>query len=85
MEIEFNTNRIAKADYGEGVTRPATSATGDNSAAFSASSLADKLNQIPLARPEKVEHGAKLVSHQHYPPDDLLDRIATLLALHVKQ
>jgi hypothetical protein len=43
------------------------------------------LQDIPLVRPDKVAQAKALGSVTSYPPADLLDRIATLLAVHMKK
>src|ERR1041385_7079027 len=42
-----------------------------------------KLKDIPPGRPEKVQHAKALVSNLKYPPDQMLDGIAALLAMHI--
>ena len=86
MEIDFNPSRIPKADWSEPVTRQSsTPAVSDVTSFSTASSLADKVNNLPLVRPDSVATAKVQVAHAHYPPDDLLDRIAVLLALHLNQ
>jgi hypothetical protein len=86
MEIDFNPSRIPKPESGQPASR-----TGDSSAAAqpaaspSASSLESKLNDLPLIRPEKVAAASALVSDENYPPGYIVDRIAALLALHLKK
>ncbi len=84
MEIEFNTRRIPQADFSQPVTQPGDSPAADDAASISAAtSLATKMNDIPLARPEQVDQARILIAHAKYPPDDVLDRIAILLAAHL--
>jgi hypothetical protein len=86
MEIEFNPSQLAPAASSGPVTRSATSAGGADGASLDTSgTLKDKLNALPLNRPDKVSAAQVLVARRHYPPDDLVDRIATLLAIRLGQ
>ncbi len=44
-----------------------------------------QLRNLPLVRPEKIREVEALAADEEYPPQDLLDRIAGLLAAHRKQ
>ena len=84
MEIELSTNRLPGPGYieppaSQGATRVATDMS---SSLQDTGGLQQRLNDIPLVRPDKVAQAQVLVSHPHYPPDDFVDRIATLLAIH---
>jgi hypothetical protein len=82
MKVEFNSGQVTLPASPEPVARPATSA-GTPSAATMVNSAAlnDKLNALPLSRPDKVASAIALVASQQYPPGDVIDRIATLLAI----
>jgi hypothetical protein len=85
MEIEFNPSRVPKVELSQTAARASASApAGETSFAVSAA-LKDKLKNISDIRPEKVAYAKNLVSNSQYPPNDVLDRIAVLLAIHVKQ
>ncbi len=86
MEIDFNPSRIPKPDVGQPVTRPSdTSAVSKAADSPAPASLQSKLNDLPLVRPEKVAQASALVSNSDYPPGYIVDRIASLLALHLKK
>ncbi|MFO1476943.1 MAG: hypothetical protein U1F98_09870 [Verrucomicrobiota bacterium] len=86
MEIDFNPSRIARADLSQPLTRTSSTPAASDAASFStATSLTDRVSELPLVRSDKVASAQAMVSHAHYPPDDLLDRIAVLLALHLTQ
>ena len=86
MEIDFNPSRIPKPDVPQQVARPSDSATvSKDSSASVPASLQSKLNDLPLVRPEKVASASALVSNSDYPPGYIVDRIAALLALHIKK
>jgi hypothetical protein len=87
MEINLNPNRIPLPELGGStVARQGSSPAAPDSVSFSpAASLGTSLQDIPLVRPEKVAQAKALGSVTSYPPADLLDRIATLLAVHMKK
>jgi hypothetical protein len=83
MEIEFNTSRLTRADLGEPVGKPQANQAASDVASFpSAASLENELSSIPVVRPEKVDLAKALIANSQYPPNDILDRIAVLLALN---
>jgi hypothetical protein len=82
MEIEFNTSRIPQAESGSTITRRDTTSAATDAVSFSTSdSLKSKLNNLSTARPEQVAKAKELVSNTTYPPDYVLKRVATLLAI----
>ena len=85
MEIEFNPGRVPKAEPREAVARPSAPAAVDKTSFQVSAALQEKLKNLPATRPEKVAQAKALVSDSHYPPGEVLDRIAVLLAIHVKQ
>jgi hypothetical protein len=87
MEIEFNPSRVPMPESSQPVVRQSTasSAASDPASFPTASSLQTKLNDIPLVRQDKMDSVAPLVSDSTYPPGYLVDRIAALLALHIKK
>jgi hypothetical protein len=86
MEIEFNTSRIGQPDLAQAVGKPTASKPVSDAASFpSATSLEAALNNVPATRPEKVQLAKALVANVQFPPNDVLDRIAVLLALsHIR-
>ena len=83
MQIEFNTSRIAKGDVGQPVTRPAAAPVSTDTTSFtSAASLEAQLRDVPVVRVDKVALAKSLLANPNYPPQELLDRIAALLAVH---
>jgi hypothetical protein len=87
MEIEFNPSRLPKPDLeaSQPVTRrttqPAVSSTTQPFEMTAA--LESKLNEIPLVRPEVVSRAKTLVADVQYPPNEVLNSLSTLLALHI--
>ncbi len=85
MEIEFNPNQVRPKGPNEVVGRAMTSrSSADTAAPSEGPELLSQLNTIPLSRPDKVEGLKPLGSSSKYPPLETLDRIATLLAIHLK-
>ena len=84
MQIEFNPTRISQSESSQPAARQSAAPAASDSASFASSaSLKDQLIQIPTIRPEQVERAQSLVGKGKYPPDDILDRIAVLLAVHL--
>ena len=82
MEIELNTSRIAQRDLTPATTRTESAPASADSMSFSAaSSLESQLQTVPAARVDKVELAKTLITNPNYPPQELLDRIAALLAV----
>jgi hypothetical protein len=84
MEIEFNPGRVSKAEPSQSVARPSATPATDATSFQDSTALQDKLKNMSTVRPEKVAQAKALVSNLKYPPDDMLDRIAVLLANNVK-
>jgi hypothetical protein len=85
MEIDFNLGRIPKPELRQAIDRPAQSPAASDAASFpSAASLKSALNDTAVVRPEKVEQAKALATATSYPPTELLNRIAILLAVHLK-
>ena len=85
MEIEFNPGRVPKVEPSQTAARPNATAPADATSFADSAALQDKLKNISDVRPDKVAYAKGLVSDSKYPPDDVLDRIAVLLAINVKK
>jgi hypothetical protein len=82
MKIEFSPGQVPSPASPGAVTRPAASSGSGNAASLDAfTAFNEKLDALPLSRPDKVSAGVSLIASQQYPPEDLVDRIATLLAI----
>ena len=83
MEIEFNTSRIAKRDAAPPTARTESTPSPTDTTSFTATaSLDSQLQSVPATRVDKVALAKSLVANPNYPPQELMDRIATLLAVH---
>jgi hypothetical protein len=85
MEIEFNPGRVPKVEPNQTAARPSASAAADESSFPASAALLDKLKNQPDVRPEQVARAKGLVADLKYPPDDVLDRIAVLLAIRLNE
>jgi hypothetical protein len=81
MEVEFSPNQLLSVAPSS-LTRAAAAAASADSVDVSGT-LSDKLNALPLSRPDKVAEAKQKIEHEHYPPEDMVDRIATLLAINL--
>ena len=85
MEISFNTSRIPDPEANQPVARSnASSSTPGDVSPTDTTVLTNALKEIPLVRPDKVEQARALVASGQYPPTEVLDGIAHLLALNLK-
>lgn len=85
MEIEFNTSRLSNPANQQPVKRPDTAAPANDTAPLSsAQALEQSVRNLPLVRPEQVARARELVADVQYPPTEMLERISSLLALHLK-
>jgi len=85
MEVDFNPGRSPITDSSQPVVRRETSAPAtDNTMSFDqTTSLQQTLRDTSQVRPEKVAQASALVADPSYPSDDVLDRLAGLLAQHI--
>jgi hypothetical protein len=85
MEVDFNASRVPRAEPSQPAARQDATAEATDGTSFEVTAaLQDKLKNLPTVRPEKVDQAKMLVSDLKYPPDDVLDRIAILLAAQIK-
>jgi hypothetical protein len=87
MEIEFNPGRLDKtgANQPEPVNpRPAAKAAAEPVAFEQVQSLEQALKNIPEVRSDKVEQAKALIANVQYPPQELISRIADLLAMYAQ-
>jgi len=85
MEIDVNLNRVPPVEPSQAVARRDDAAAADDTSFRLTSALQDQLKNLPAVRPDKIAQAQAFVSDPKYPPSDVLDRIAVLLAIRVKQ
>jgi hypothetical protein len=84
MEVEFNVglganNPVSQSPVRREATPPAASAMSfENTQA-----LEQTLKEVPTVRPEAVERASALLSDANYPSDEVLNRVATVLAQNI--
>lgn len=86
MEINFNPIGVPQPEASQPIARQdsTVAATNTDSTSFQATSdLQSQLNKQPAVRPDQVANAQALVSNPNYPPSDVLDRIAVLLATNL--
>ena len=87
MEIEFNPSQLP-ASRASGAASGSPARPPDALPAPQLAGMAElqsKLDQLALTRPDKMGAVEPLVSNVKYPPDELLNGIAHLLAIKLKQ
>ena len=85
MPIEFNPSRPPGAGASQSVTRRQPAVTDSEPASFEQTrALEQKLSTLSASRPEQVERARSLIADVQYPPNEMMNRIASLLALHLK-
>ena len=84
MEIEFNTSRIASRDSSQPTARADASPVAEQPSFPNATSLDTQLRELATVRPDKVAQAKSLLANTNYPPLELLDRIAHLIAVNIK-
>ncbi len=84
MEINFNSSRPTDPANNHPVKPQAPVAAQEPARFEAAQSLERSVKDLPAVRPEQVERARTLIADVKYPPQEMLDRIANLLALHLK-
>jgi hypothetical protein len=86
MEIEFSPSQPPAPRAStpvKGAAPPA--AVNDTPAPQGMAELQRKLNDLALTRPDKMDAARPVISDVKYPPEELLNGIAHLLAIHLNQ
>jgi len=84
MEIEFNPGRSNVPGASQPAARRVSATPTETQPHERVQALEQALRDAPKVRPEMVERGRALVSNVAYPPEEVLDRIATLLAVNTE-
>ena len=81
MEIEFNPNRVNGSTASQPAAKSGTPPPPQDSASLGKTdALKSAVNNVPLARPEKVDAARAAISDTKFPPDAMLKAIASLIA-----
>ncbi|MFA6544193.1 MAG: hypothetical protein WCS99_07190 [Limisphaerales bacterium] len=86
MEIKINnqTSPVGQA-ISRAVKTPVGASTGETASFEGRAKLDAALASTPEVRPEVVARARELVSKPSYPPREILDRIANLLAIELSR
>jgi hypothetical protein len=85
MEIDFNPSRVPQTEPSQTAARQNAAASASDDTSFQGTSgIQEKLKNLQATRPEAVERAKSLISDSQYPPNDVLDRIAILIAAHMQ-
>lgn len=84
MEIEFNPSRIENSAASQPLVRGTAAVPSQDTAAGAGldktSALKAAIGNLSLTRPEKVDAARASVSAAGFPPDEMLNAIASLFA-----
>ena len=86
MEIEFSPSQLPPARASNPMNGAPTKPPQSNDTPQPVQGIAElqsKLDQLALTRPDKMAAAAPLVADVQYPPDELLNGIAHLLAINL--
>jgi MoxR-like ATPase len=83
MEIEFNPGVRTNTGISQSVARQENTQPAENTMPFERTQALEKTLKDTPVRPEMVARASALVADANYPPDDLLGKIAGVLANHI--
>ena len=84
MEIEFNPGLNATAGISQPIGRRNNTQSAENTMPFERTQALEKtLKESSQVRPEAVARASALVADANYPSDNLLNKIAGVLAGHI--
>jgi hypothetical protein len=82
MEVKLNTELVSATRATGPAPKPQpASAPGQQVSFDQSAALNDALTRTPAVRTDVVERAKALVSSEHYPPSEMVQKIARLLAL----
>ena len=84
MEIEFNPSRAASPLANQPMAKGRSAPPPETMSLGNAEALKAAVNKIPLSRSEQVDRARALVSDAAYPPADVLNAIASVLAKNIQ-
>ena len=88
MEIDFNPSQIPVPRVSTSAKTPVAAADAGSEARPTLQGMAElqrKLDDLALTRPEKMDAARGALADVKYPPDELLNGISHLLAIHLDQ
>jgi hypothetical protein len=88
MEMDFNPSEMPALRVSTPAKAPAPASdrkASEPPALQGMAQLQRKLSELALTRPEKMAAARSVISEVKYPPDEVLNRIAHLLAMHLDE
>ncbi|HLH52257.1 MAG TPA: hypothetical protein VKY92_01380 [Verrucomicrobiae bacterium] len=85
MEIEFSPNQVPVARVNTQAKGPQPATAPEQPPLQGMAELQRKLNDMALTRPDQMQSVQQALSDVKYPPDELLNGIAHLLAIKLTQ
>ena len=85
MEINFSPNQVPLAPINVPAKGQQSPSVSEAPPLQAMSELQRKLNDLPVTRPDKMQAVQQALSDVKYPPDELLNGIAHLLAIKISQ
>ena len=85
MEIEFNPSLKPEAGISQPVARRENTQPAENTMPFERTQALEKTLKESCIRPETVARASALVADENYPSDELLYKVAGVLAGHINQ
>jgi hypothetical protein len=83
MEIEFNPGLKADAAVSQPITCRENTQPAENTMPFERTQALEKTLKENSIRPETVARASALVADENYPSDELLNKVAGVLARHI--
>jgi hypothetical protein len=83
MEIEFNPGLKATSGINPPVASRENTQPAENTMPFERTQALEKTLKENSIRPETVARASALVADENYPSDELLDKVAGVLAGHI--
>lgn len=85
MEVEFNTGLTVSNPVSQSPIRRQPAESAANTMSFDyTQALEQTLKETPSVRPEAVNRAASLLADPGYPSDEVLNRVAALLAKNMQ-
>jgi len=84
MEVDFNVSLTGNDPVSQPPVRRAPAAPTANAMSFEyTQALEQTVKETPTVRPDAVNRAAALLSDPAYPTEDVLDRVAAVLAQNI--
>ena len=85
MEIEFSPSQLPAPRATSPVKGANTTPAANEPPTLQGmAELQRKLNDVALTRPDKMDAARAVIAEVNYPPEELLNGIARLLAIHLR-